>query len=63
MRESETIFVRCDGATTTTKFGLFVRFNVGDITGFIVRIGVVVFKDSFVMDRVDVVKIESNIVS
>jgi hypothetical protein len=63
IRESETIFVRCDGATTKRIFGLFVRFTVGDIKGFNVRIGVVVFSDSFVMDRVDVVRTESNIVS
>jgi hypothetical protein len=42
IRESELIFVRCDGATTRTKFGLFVRFNVGDIEDFDERIDAVV---------------------
>jgi len=38
IRESELIFVRCDGATTRTKFGLLVRFIVGDIEDFDGRI-------------------------
>ncbi len=68
IRESETSFGRCGVATTTRKLDLFVRFNVEKIEGFDIRrdapiVVVVVVWDSFAMDIVDVVNIESNIVS
>ncbi len=59
------IFVRWEGGTTRTKLGLLVRLNVvvsEDFDGRI-ELEIVVVKDSFVMVIVEVVKIESNIVS